>query len=415
MEFKIKTAEELEAMETNELVKYFNDLNAHKNEELVNLTTKLKEDASEELKKEVDALKAEINAANVEQMKTLQKALEEQGLALKQLMSEKTVTAVNKLHNILEDNKDAIAKASTQNPFTFTINKADVLTTSVTNPTANYMAPGIGEIARPVNVLRQLFLTGTVSAGQGGVVHYIDQATNTNGAAMQTEGALKGEGAITWVEKSMPLQTVAEWIQVSKQALTDFAFIESEIKNKLLRDLAFKVEDEVWDGTGVAPELKGIYTAADTYTAVASGITDANIYDLIVKVQENIAGDTNYMPNVAVMHITDINKMKLKKDANNNYILPPFVSQDGTQVSGITVVASSQVTANTMLVGDFNYATLYSLGSVEVTVGWQNDNMTKNMVTILAEERLGLLVRDVEADAFNKVTDIAAALVTLAT
>ena len=415
--FVEKTAEQVAALTTEEQIKYFNELNQHRAEKMAQLEKSLKESNTAEIKASIDALKNEINASNLEQFKALQKSLETQGVALTQLMSEGRKSEGQSLNSILEGFEDTLTKmvGSKNETVKFKIDKTTVLTSAVGSSTIGMREGSIGQIARARDVIRQLFATGGVSPGQGGVVRYIDQTTNTNGAAMQTEGSKKGEGAIAWTENSMTLQVVAEWIKVSRQALTDFSFIESEIRNKLLRDLAAKVEDEVWDGTGTAPELKGVYTYAGTYTATAAGITDASIYDLIVKVSEAIAGSTNYMPNIAIMNIADINKMKLKKDANNNYIMPPFATANGQQVDGITIVPSSQVTANTMLVGDFDYATLYSLGGIDVTIGYENDDFTKNLVTILAEERLGLLVRSVDTGAFKKVTDIAAALATLTT
>lgn len=410
--FKELSAEEVSQMDAENQIKYFNELNQYRAKKLESLREDLEKKNTDEIKTQIAALKSEIEKANREQFESLTKALETQGMAIRKLMAGEGKESRKTLLDIIKEKKDDISKASIQNPVKFTVNKADVLTSSVADSTIGMREQRIGQIARAANMIRPILATGVISEGMGGVIYYIDQATNTNGAAMQTEGALKGEGAITWVEKTMPLQTIAEWIPVSKQALADFSFIESEIRNKLIADLAFKVEDELWDGTGVAPELKGLYTSADTYTADASGITDASIYDLIVKVHEDISGSTNYQPNFAIMNIADVNKMKLKKDANNNYVMPPFAGAN--QVDGITVIASSQVTPNTMLVGDFTKATLYGMGNVEITIGWQNQQFVKNMVTILAEERLGLLVRDVEKDAFRKVTDIDAALVTLA-
>jgi HK97 family phage major capsid protein len=230
---------------------------------------------------------------------------------------------------------------------------------------------------------------------------------------MQTEGATKGEGSISWIEKLMPMQTVAEWIKVSRQALNNFSFIAGEIRTKLMRDLQAKVDQQVYDGSGVVPNLKGVYTSADAYTPVAAGITDANIYDLLIKVIEDIAASTSYMPNIAIMNLVDINALRLKKDANNNYIFPQTMI-NGQLLPSFTIVESPKVAANTMLVGDFDYATLYSEGSVTITIGFENDDFTRNLSTILAEEVLGLLVRDVETDAFRKVDSISAALATLA-
>ena len=419
MKFKNLTGEEVAKLTSDEQIKYFNDLNVHKADQLDKMKAELSEKANDDLEKQIADLRAEIVGDNKDQMKSLQKALEIQGLALNKLMTNGGKAEQKTLMSILESKSDELKSAvdNRSASIKLTIDKTTVLTSAVANSTIAMREPAIGQIQRAKDVLRQLFKTGVVSAGQGGVVRYIDQVTNTNNAAMQTEGSAKAEGVIAWGEFSLPLQVVAEWIKASRQSLTDFAFIESEIKNKLIKDLASKVEDEVWDGTGSAPELKGIYTYADAYTAVASSITDANIFDLIVAAKGSVEDGTNYMCNIVVMNGSDVRKyMKSKKDSTNNYMLPFYVEyRNGSfWVDGMLVVESSQVTADTLLVGDFDYATLYSLGLVDITIGYDADDFTKNLVTILAEERLALLVRSVDTGAFAKETGIAAGLVTLA-
>ena len=53
------------------------------------------------------------------------------------------------------------------------------------------------------------------------------------------------------------------------------------------------------------------------------------------------------------------------------------------------------------------------LKSHKVDMGWIDKQFVENMMTLRAERRLGLLIRDVDADAFAKSTDITADLSTL--
>jgi hypothetical protein len=84
-------------------------------------------------------------------------------------------------------------------------------------------------------------------------------------------------------------------------------------------------------------------------------------------------------------------------------------------VNGIRVIPSAAVTANTMVVGDFNFATIYNLGGITLDMGWIDKQFVENMMTLRAERRLGMLVRTAHTDAFRKVTSVSAALTTLAT
>ena len=365
----------------------------------------------EDLNKSLELMTEKLEKLDMsEQIAELKEAAEAQGLALKEMQAKQTekngVTIKEALLNIKDQLKDAANKTVTF--------KTDVTRASITNSTISMHLPGVGQLPTQANRIAPLFAQATIGNGMGGVVRYVDQLAVTNNAAAVAEKGVKPESAMTWQEYTMALQKVAHNIPVTMEALDDIDFMASEINNMLLKYLDIKVDGYLFSGTGSAPQIKGIYTYAGAYSAVASGITDASIYDLIVKVQESIMGATAYVPNYAIMNIADVNKMKLKKDANNNYVLPPFVSQDGQQVSGITIIASNSVTANTMLIGDFSYATLYRMGSTTIKVGMIDKQFVENMVTIQAEQRLGLLVRTANAGAFKKVTSISGALTTLA-
>ena len=408
--FKTLTVEEIEKLEVSEQVNYFNELNIHKAKELEAFKTKMKTDSSKELETKINELKAEINKDNLEQLKVLQKAIEDQGIAIRKMSISNGSKQIKSIEDELYAVKDHLLNAANKT----VVIKTDVTRASITDNTISMRLPDVGQLATQANRLAPLFATGTISEGMGGVVRYIDQSTVTNNAAAVLENNSKPESAITWTEYTMALQKVAHNIPVTMEALSDIPFMASEINNMLLKYLDVKVDGYLWSGTGTAPQIWGVYARADTYTAAAAGITDASIFDLLVKVHEDIAGATAYMPNYAIMNIADVNKMRLKKDGNNNYVLPPFVSADGNQVAGMTIIASNSVTANTMLVGDFSYATLYRLGGMTLEVGRIANQFIENQVTVQAEVRLGMLIRNAHTDAFRKVTSISAALVTLA-
>ena len=366
--------------------------------------------SKDDLDLKVKELEAKLPEDMSETMKEIKAAVEAHGELLNKINAHNE-DVPKTLEQQLYEVKDALANAAKKN----VVIKTDVARSSITNSTISMRLNDVGQLATQANRIAPLFATGSISPGMGGVVRYIDQTTVTSAAAAVAENGEKPESAITWAEYTMALQKVAHNIPVSEEALTDIPFMTSEINNMLLKYLDIKIDGYLWSGTGTAPQIKGIYTYADTYTPAASGITDANIFDLVVKVKEDIAGDTGYMPNVAIVNIADFNKMLLKKDGNNNYVRPPFVNEGDTfNIQGVTVVVSNSVTANTMVVGDFSYATLYRLGGVRLEIGRIANQFIENQVTIQAETRLGLLVRNAHTDAFRKVTSVSAALTTLA-
>ena len=411
--FKELTADQMKDMEPEDLAKYFNEQNKHREKELTDKLETMKTDASEEIKAEVKKLKDEIVASNVEQQKVMMEVQEAQGLVMRKLMDEGTPAKGKTLEEILIEKQEDFKDIPTGKIIKFEVNKTDVTRASITDSTLGQVVPGVGQLATRRTIIRSLFKPATVGKNSNGVVRYTDQLAVTRNAAWKAEAAQKPESSITWIEKYMKVEKIADTIPVTMEALEDVDFIAAEIRNLLLTNLELQVDSDLFDGSGATPIISGVYTYADVYVPVAAGIANPTIYDLLVKVHEDIAGTTKYMPNYAIMNITDINEMRLSKDANGNYILPPFASKNGDQIAGITIIASGAVTANTMLVGDFDYAVLHTLGSLKIDIGLIDKQFIENMVTLRAEERMGLLVRSVHEDAFRQVTDIGAAVITI--
>lgn len=232
---------------------------------------------------------------------------------------------------------------------------------------------------------------------------------------MIAEGAAFPSSDLDWKERQLPIEKAGDSIKISQEMMDDVDFVESEINNFLLRNVKLTIDAQLLSGDGSSPNLVGM---ADSATAFAAGdfadsIQDASYYDLITVIGAQIATGTDYMPTAALMHPTDAAKMKLKKDGENNYVLPPFVvsTPDGNfVVDGMVVVPNSGVTVNTMYVGDFTRGTVYSSGEFRIEMGFVDDDFGKDLVTVKARERLALLIRNVDTGAFVEVTDIDAAL-----
>ena len=71
-------------------------------------------------------------------------------------------------------------------------------------------------------------------------------------------------------------------------------FIEGEIKRLLEINLALKIDDLLWDGDGVTPNIKGVYTSAPAFvdTPYIDRVEAANIYDAILVVAADISNNS---------------------------------------------------------------------------------------------------------------------------
>ena len=81
--------------------------------------------------------------------------------------------------------------------------------------------------------------------------------------------------------------------------LDDIDFIESEIRNELMRELMLDVESTAYSGNGTAPALNGIRTVATAFAAgtFAGTVDNTNSADVLRVAINQIAIANQEAPN----------------------------------------------------------------------------------------------------------------------
>ena len=205
---------------------------------------------------------------------------------------------------------------------------------------------------------------------------------------MVAEGGLKPEVQLRWLPIDAPLEVCAEWTAVTLQALSDVPQMRAIIDADLRLLLLNKIYNQILNGTGTPPELQGILTISGLPTQAF--VTDAltTIAAAITTIQSTGAGS----PTGIVMNPADWQAVRLLNSNGVYYFGMP--TEVGIQrLWGIPVVLSPHMPAGFALVGDFEYATIYESWGVRFIVGWKNDDLIRNMETIVCEARLAVGVR----------------------
>lgn len=232
---------------------------------------------------------------------------------------------------------------------------------------------------------------------------YVDEVGQEGDADFIGEGVVKPLIDIDYEIRYSQAKKVAGKIKVSEEALDDIPFMQSEINRKLRQRHDLVLQDSILNGAGGA-DLNGITTVASSFAAggLATSIDDAQNYDVIVATYNQIlvASDSNYIPNAVFVHPTDATLMKLTKDADGNYVMPPFSTQSGDIVNGVRVVQNTKIPVGYYLMGDFSKAHVRTYKDYSVRVGYTGDDFEKNLVTILGESRVHLWISDNEEIAF---------------
>jgi HK97 family phage major capsid protein len=245
--------------------------------------------------------------------------------------------------------------------------RAPIMTTDLaipafvwSNPTPTLPTP----LANACSVVR-------VSSGN---VEWVEEGPDPV-AAVVPEGTAKPEAAIVFTPHASSLDTIAHWVQITRQALADASYMRSLIEGKLRRGLARKVEADI------AALLEG----AALQTAVDADLLHA------IRVGIGLVESAGYNPNAVILNPADYAALD---------IAVMVESVDGparkTSFWGLTPIPVPSHPAGTAIVGDFKEGvTLFDRGVADVFVTDSHaDFFVKNLLVILAEGRYKSAITD---------------------
>jgi hypothetical protein len=286
---------------------------------------------------------------------------------------------------------------------------------SVSDNALGFFIPEITQLGHKERSLYNVLPKVTVSdKNTGGTIRYRDwdEATTVRAAAMVAEGAAFPESTAKFKWYSEDLRKIGDTLPVTEEFFEDEAMAASELEMFLDVNVNLVIDTQLVNGDGTGQNLKGLLNVAPAYAPVASGISAPNLKDLAIKVKNDITRSrgSKYSPDMAVVNSLTMESLILKKDSTNNYI---FDENTGT-IGGLAVVIDENVPNNQMIVGDRRYARIYEKTGVVLSKWMPNNQYLEDEITIKARKRMLLLVKNGDRTGFRKVTDIAAALVTLA-
>lgn len=257
-------------------------------------------------------------------------------------------------------------------------------------------------------------------------IKYMDQDTRTRDAKNVAQCTPSTHDTkLTWAQHDLQTKKVRDFVDVCIDMLDDYDFVEGEIRNLIDSSVALKVDSDLLsaDGLGVNPSSIASYSSTFNPSNVdanyALQVQAATIIDLIVVAGAQIAafGQENaFMADTVYMNPKDYTLMKLLKDGEDNYIkqgsVDPRIFQDQAGrlwIDGvIMVLPNPNVTQNELYIFDSMKATIYQRRKAVIEFSYENKtNFEEEVVTVKAYERLNMLVRNTQANAFMHVADIA--------
>ena len=404
--------ENFNGMDAIEAAKLHNEYSVKQTQELKDAIEKV------QTQKEVEAIKQFI-----EQMETNNEAYEALAEEVAELKDKASKVPAPKktLTEEVKENWEALKSIAKGDRNKEVILKVLVQRSAITNNDQAFDLPDIGQLATRRIALMEVFPTINISSSRNdnGVIRYYDwdDATIVRAATAVAEGAAFPESTAVWVKRTINIRKIGDTIPITEEFMEDEQMFAAELQRFLEINVKLQEELQIASGDNTGQNLRGMGASITEFntTPLLNTIPDASVYDLIVKMAESITtvGGAKYSPDVVLAHKSVINQMKLKKDGDNNYIMPPFVTEGGMMVDGLRVIEANVFGTNEIYVGDRRFATIYAKTGYEMSTGEVGQQFVEDEMTMKVRRRMAFLIREADAGGWTKVTNITTALATL--
>jgi HK97 family phage major capsid protein len=277
------------------------------------------------------------------------------------------------------------------------------LPTDFVNPAR---VPGVYTPDMPERNVRSAFLNLQTSSP---LIQFFRELLFTNAAAFVAEATatagssgLKPESALTFEADSATVQTLAHWIPVTNQTLEDEPTMRGIIEGRLIDGLQLVEDDALLNGSGTPPEIDGLlnvsgiqvldaaYWGADPVEGAGEAWED---FDRITRARREVRITGRARPSFVLMSPADLERLITITDNDGQYFAgSPFSDIGVTRMRGLQVIETEALDEGDAVVGDGRMAAVFDRMAAAVTAGWIDQQFVRNMITLLAEERLAFAV-----------------------
>ena len=234
------------------------------------------------------------------------------------------------------------------------------------------------------NVLR---LVSDVTPSSARAITIAEIAAGEGDAAVVAQGAAKPQMDTDYTERTIQAVKIAVWEKFSEETLYDFPAFVSECMRIMLSRVRLKEESTILGGVSLP-----------AYTLSGFKVATPNYFDAIVAAYTQVASASgmSFRPNALILNPVDFSTILSAKTTTGAYLFEEIERR----LPNLQIIQSTNVTAGNFVIGDFNYMHIRDWQPAEISVGWVNDDFTKNLVTVVAEERVIYYVKLQDKAAF---------------
>ena len=265
--------------------------------------------------------------------------------------------------------------------------------------TSGRRAPWYGTVSQLRRPLRLLEILPSMPITGKSFDYTVEWASPGGGSASAfdtayevAEGQIKPEARMILDDRTATAVTVANWQKVNKQVLQDAPGLESVIRDRLVYSVLRRVENQVIAGDGIGENMQGILhtTGIAEVTYDAAKLAADRTLDGITAV---LLSEAN--PTAVFLNPADWSAMlQIKATGSGEWMSGGAFISTAQTLWGVPAIPTTALPPGQVLIGDFTVgASLLIRQGVAVMISDNDqDDMTRNRVTVLGESRMGLAV-----------------------
>lgn len=268
--------------------------------------------------------------------------------------------------------------------------------------------PGIVELGQQPPTVADLFMQAQTDSP---TIRYMKETSYTNAADTVLEGDDKPEATFLLEETDVSVRKVAVWTKVTDETLEDFSQIRPYIDQRMSFMVRSKIDNQLLNGSGTAPNLAGLLGTSGVQTAEMASNTALEFAKACMAAITKVRVTGQFEPDAIVMHPNDYEKLRVAVDGNSQFYGGGyFQGQYGTPYNdpgflwGVRVVQTTAIDELNLatpgasnkgpIVGAFKLggAVFYRNGLSVESTNTDQDDFIMNLTTIRVEQRLALAV-----------------------
>lgn len=276
--------------------------------------------------------------------------------------------------------------------------------------------PGLTRVSRRKPFITQLI---DLARSMSLVISWVEQTNVDTGTAFSISegGAGSGTyGSFRWTENFSQVQNIQAMSKITNEMLADLNNAQNEVQVEIMELLGLKLDSQVLNGNGTAPQMKGILQYAQAFTNAGNlSVAAPNNYDALIAailqikingVKSGIAAAGEviniFEPTDIVLHPADKTAMELTKDTLNRYVMQmyPDLATGGKSIADCKITENIGQPIGTYLVMDGSKSHARIREDAEIVLGYVNTDFEDNKVSVKGRLRAAHYIKSNQVNAF---------------